>query len=277
MIGILIGLLFKKLQVMKKQKLFPIIISAVALVSTVSITSCNKDDADGPTDSAHINMYLTDAPAEYDAVYIDVQSVEITSDQGVTTHALINPGVYDLLKLNSGADTLMISEDLTPRTASKIRLILGDNNSVVEAGVTHPLAKPDDDSPGLVIEREYKFESRQNYDMWMDFDAGQSIDKDGAGNYSLNPVLRIYTDEESGAISGHILPLGAAFNVSVVSATGTYGTTINNDGTFYIGGLTTGTYDLKFTAVIGFLDITISDVSVTNGSVTEVGEIVIPL
>ena len=37
------------------------------------------------------------------------------------------------------------------------------------------------------------------------------------------------------------------------------------------------TYDLKFTAVIGFLDITISGVSVTNGSVTEVGEIVIPL
>ncbi len=262
---------------MKKQKLIPFIISAVALVSTVSITSCNKDDNDGPTDSAHVNMYLTDAPADYDAVYIDVQSVEITSDQGVNTYVIINPGVYDLLKLNSGADTLMISEDLSPRTTTKIKLILGDNNSVVVAGVTHPMAKPDDDSPGLVIDREYKFESRENYNLWMDFDAAQSIEEDGAGNYSLNPVLRIYTDEESGAISGHILPLGAAFTVSVITPDGTFGTTIKNDGTFYIGGLTSGTYDVKFSAVFGFIDITVPGVLVTNGSVTEMGEIIIPL
>jgi len=262
---------------MKNIRMIPIMISAVALITTLGITSCNKDNANDATASAHINMYLTDAPAAYDAVYIDVQSIEIISDEGTTTHTLLHPGVYDLLKFNSGIDTLMISEDLSPRTVSQIRLILGENNSVVVDGVSHLLATPSAQTSGLKLNVHYTFEAGITYDLWMDFDASQSIVEQGNGDYSLKPVIRIYTEAESGAISGKIIPIDAASYVQAITPTDTFGTTINADGSFLIGGLVSGSYDVKFSAVAGFTDITVPDVSVSNGSVTEIGEIVIPL
>ncbi|HRF76198.1 MAG TPA: DUF4382 domain-containing protein [Chitinophagales bacterium] len=261
---------------MRKRNVWPVIIAAIALIGTITMTSCNKDNQD-PTGTAHVNMYLTDAPADYDAVYIDVQSIEIISDAGTTTHTLLHPGVYDLLKFNSGVDTLMISEDLSPRTVSQIRLILGENNSVVVDGVSYPLSTPSAQTSGLKLNVHYTFEAGISYNLWMDFDASQSIVEQGNGDYTLKPVIRIFTAAESGAIAGNIFPLGAAFHVSAITATDTFGTSINADGSFLIGGLVDGSYDVKFSAVAGFTDITVPGVLVTNGSVTQIGEIIIPL
>lgn len=259
---------------MKNKRFIPAILSLVIVFAAI-ISSCKIDDKDPSSSSAHLEMYLIDAPADYDAVYIDVQAVEIISNEGTTTFNLLNPGVYDLLKFNSGVDTLMISEDMSPRTVTQIRLILGSNNSVVVDGVTHPLDVPSGETSGLKLNVHYTFEAGVVYKLWLDFDAAQSIVEKGDGSYSLKPVIRVFTESDAGSIRGTIFPLGAAFHVSAITATDTFGTAINLNGNFQIMGLPSGTYDVKFTAIFGFADITVPGVSVTNGSVTEMGEIVI--
>lgn len=252
-------------------------ISIVLPLVVVLMASACSNDGDKGDGVAHINMFLTDAPAEYEAVYIDIQSVEFITDAGTLTFNLLNPGVYNLLQFNSGVDTLMISEDISPRTVSQIRLILGDNNSVVVDGVNYPLETPSAQSSGLKLNVHYTFEAGIVYNLWLDFDAEQSIVEQGSGDYLLKPVIRVYTEAESGAIAGNIFPLAAASYMSAITPTDTFGTTINADGTFLIGGLVSGSYDVHFSAVVGFSDIVIPSVIVANGSVTEMGEVEIPL
>lgn len=237
-------------------------------------TGCNDNGAER---QAHLNIYLTDASGAYDAVYIDIQSVEITSEEGTETFDLVTPGIYNLLEFSSGLDTLIISEDISPRTISQIRLILGENNSVVVDGNTYALATPSAQTSGLKLNVHYTFEAGLVYELWLDFDAEQSIVEQGNGGYSLKPVIRVYTEAISGGISGMVVPTAAAYYVQAASATDTAGTYIDADGSFLIGGLPPGTYTVNFSAAAGFTDLSVPGVIVTNGVITNIGAITIPL
>jgi len=156
-------------------------------------------------------------------------------------------------------------------------LILGSNNTVVVDGESHPLETPSAQTSGLKLNVHYTFEAGLVYDLWLDFDAEQSIVEKGNGDYSLKPVIRVYTEALSGAISGVVFPADAAYYVQAMSATDTAGTYISADGSFLIGGLPEGSYSVNFSAVAGFTDITLPGVSVTTGIITDLGEVTIPL
>lgn len=228
--------------------------------------------------NAHINMFLTDAPADYDAVVINIQAVEInTGDGGWQTFDLIHPGFYDLLHLSSGIDTLMISEDISPASVTQIRLILGDGSYLVNNDVIYPLATPSAEESGLKLNVNYKFEAGIIYNLWLDFDAEQSIVQQGNGNYSLKPVIRVYTEAESGAISGAVFPAVGAYYVMAVNGPDTIGTYVGATGSFLISGLPSGTYSVTFLHTEGYLNVTIPMVEVTVGSVTDLGVVNIPV
>jgi hypothetical protein len=258
---------------MKARNLFALIAFPV-LLTVIALQGCKED---APAGESHLNMYLTDAPAAYDAVYIDIQSIEIISDNGTYTYDLLSPGVYNLLEFSSGVDTLLISEDISPKTITQIRLILGDNNSIVVDGITYPLETPSAQSSGLKLNVHYTFEAGITYDLWLDFDAEQSIVEQGSGDYLLKPVIRVYTEALSGAISGSVFPADAAYYVQATSVTDTAGTYILGDGSFLISGLPGGTYNVSISAAAGFTDLTITGVLVSTGIVTDLGELIIPL
>jgi len=239
-----------------------------------TLTGCSEDAAQG---KAHLQLYLTDAPAEYDAVNIDIQAVEIMSSEGTFTYDLITPGVYDLLEFSSGVDTLILSEDVPAGTITQIRLILGTNNTVIVDGEVHPLETPSAQTSGLKLNVHYTMEAGLVYSLWLDFDAEKSIVVKGNGDYSLKPVIRVYTEALSGAISGNIFPLEAAYYVQAASATDTAGTYIGADGSFLIAGLPSGVYNVSFSATAGFTNITIPGITVSIGLVTDIGMVTIPL
>ena len=66
---------------MKKGFFFGLI--AAVLGTAMIFTACNKKDDTTPPDKsqmASVSFYLTDDPASYDAVYIDIQQVEVTME-----------------------------------------------------------------------------------------------------------------------------------------------------------------------------------------------------
>ncbi len=251
-------------------------IPALLIMAFSLITSCTNDSAtnDG---TAHVNMYLTDAPAAYDAVNINIQAVEInTNEEGWHTYTLVHPGIYDLLHFSSGLDTIMISEDISPATISQIRLILGDGSNVVVDGVTYPLETPSAEESGLKLNVHYTLEAGLIYNFWLDFDAEQSIVEKGNGDYSLKPVIRVFTEATSGAIAGSIFPIEGAYYVSATNGTDTAGTYISGSGSFLISGLSADTYTVTFTPLPGFVDVIVPGISVETGVVTEMGTVMIP-
>jgi hypothetical protein len=73
----------------------------LTLVSLLVFISCKKNGTGDGT--ARLQVFLTDDPGNYQAVYIDVKDVQINvtgdTDDGWQSLQGVNAGVYDLLRL----------------------------------------------------------------------------------------------------------------------------------------------------------------------------------
>jgi len=218
---------------------------------------------------AKLNIQLTDASCNYDSVLIEILSIELITSAGDTNLPLNNPGIYNLLDLNNGLDTLLISSSLPSGTLSQIRLILGPNNHLVIDSITHDLKSPSAQQSGLKIQVHQELQAGISYEIWLDFDVCKSIVAKGNGGFSLKPVIRSFTAANSGAIQGIISPDTAVQYVFIVSNLDTIGTLPNPDGIFLLQGLDSGFYDVNFLGSGTYPDSTIFGVGVILGQITD--------
>lgn len=246
------------------------------------LTSCSKKDDDanpgnGSAKTANVTFYLTDDPADYDAVYVDIKQVEITME-GHPAVGLqpVRPGVYNLLDFRNGLDTLLLRADLPAGKISQIRLILGSNNSVVVNGQSHPLNTPSAQESGLKLNLHEEFAAGGAYTVWIDFDAGKSIVETGSGKYNLKPVIRAYSQQTDGRIKGYVLPGAALVTVYASNGTDAYAAIPAGDGYYMFTGLPEGNYTVTFdAAVASFIDVSVGNVAVTYGNTTDLGTTVL--
>lgn len=250
---------------------------ACPLAAGLFLTSCddNEETADG---NARLQVRLTDAPADYEHVYIDVQEVRINTEteeemegeEGWQTLDNVQPGIYDLLELTNGKDTLLGEEILPPSAIRQIRLILGDQNSLVQDGEEMMLTTPSAQQSGLKLNVNQELEGGFTYTLLLDFDAARSIVKRGnSGKYNLKPVIRAMFEASSGSIAGVVRPLEADASVFAIQGEDSVGAIPDSLGNFLIQGLEAGTYEVYFEPVETYSDSTLTDITVTDGQVTE--------
>ncbi|GGH70048.1 DUF4382 domain-containing protein [Phaeocystidibacter marisrubri] len=245
-----------------------------AALMGLTLVSCSEEEPTTQNGTSTMNVKLTDAPGDYDQVNIDVQAVEIIyADSGKTTLNAIQPGIYDLLELNNGLDTLIATEDIPSGEVSQIRLILGNNNTVMVDSVIYDLKTPSAQSSGLKIKFNETLIDGVEYSVTLDFDAARSIVLTGNGKYILKPVIRAFVDATSGAIEGYVQPDTAVTYTFVIDNTDTIGTVPDTTGYFRISGLPAGTHDVNFSAAAPYTDQTITGVNVTLGQVTDIDTI----
>ncbi len=256
-----------------KLRLFTII--TLGIFISFAQVSCNEDTTTNPTGNSTMRVHLTDAPANYDAVYVDIQAVEVTGVNGAVQINLIRPGIYNLLDFRNGLDTLLGSVLLPAGTVSQIRLILGSNNSILVDGNIYPLSTPSAQQSGLKLNLHQELIANVVYDIWIDFDASLSVVKKGNGEYSLKPVLRAFSRPLTGSISGVVTPLGSIASLVAIQNTDTIGTMTDVAGNFYIGGLNPGTYKIIFNANLGFLNKEVTGITVNAGANTNIGTVII--
>lgn len=253
---------------MKKMRQFSV---WVLLAATALFQSCKDDGNDSGTST--FSVRLTDAPGPFDAVYIDIQGVEVKSDQG-TFYLNVNSGVYNLLDFVNGADTLIATAGIPSGKVSQVRLILGPADSVVVGGVSYPLGTPSAQESGLKINLHADLTPGVSYMLLLDFDAGKSIVQTGNGSYLLKPVIRAVEQSIGGAIHGTVTP--AMARPMVVAVAGTDSMTTHCDtttGEFLFSAVPVGTYDVKFYPDSPYVSQIIGGVVVTNGNLTEMGTI----
>ena len=122
-----------------------IFFAAIAMLMLFGMNACNKNK------QAKLEVYLTDDPANYSEVNIDIQKVLINvSNGGENWKELpITPGVYNLLDFRNGLDVLLGSIELPAGKVSQIRMELGANNSVKEGTNVYALTTPSAQQSGL--------------------------------------------------------------------------------------------------------------------------------
>lgn len=199
-----------------------------------------------PRGGAEVSLRLTDAPAQFDGLLLDIQGIEFHTDEaGWVSVDPVMPGIYDILDYRNGADTLLARTTLPAGRLSQVRFLLGENNAIVVDGVEHPLDVPSGQESGLKFNVQEELMPNGSYEFWTDFDAARSIVQTGNGDYKLKPVIRVFTQLTNGKIKGAVLPVDANAIVYAISDTDTVSAIPEVDGFFLLQGLPEGNYTLR--------------------------------
>ncbi|WP_240923718.1 DUF4382 domain-containing protein [Mangrovimonas sp. CR14] len=255
-------------------------------ILTLTFMGCSDDDGDSTpqASTSQISVKLMDEPGDYEHVFVEVLDVmvkvndESEGEDGWESLGAINTGIYDLLELTGGINVLLVDDYTIPAgTLNQIRLILGDENTIVIDGVSHPLNTPSAQQSGLKIQVNHTLEPNIHYTFLLDFDVDDSIVEAGnSGNINLHPVIRATTEADTGAIAGSIQN---DVQTEIVATNGieTVSTFADEDGNFVLVGLTGGTYIVTVTPDPESLltPIEIQDVEVAVGSTTQLDPIVL--
>lgn len=251
-------------------------LSLIALLF-IGFASCSDDDSGNNNEgNATLAIRLTDAPGDYEKVFIAVQEVEIKYNDGRDDVNLgINAGVYDMLELTAGVNVLLFDDEVPAGNISQIRLILGENNTIVVDGEIIPLDTPSAQQSGLKIQVNETLEPGILYEFMLDFDVDKSIVAKGNGGFNLKPVIRATTAAESGAISGTVIPVGGLVMVTATNGPIEISSYTNLAGEFLLSGVPDGTYTVTFQADLGLgiPPLVVENVTVVQGEVTAMGEI----
>jgi hypothetical protein len=164
---------------MKKQ------ILTLALFITACFVACKKEN-----DTTDLRIRLTDAPTALEEVNIDLQEVQINFSQDSSGWVKMNTraGIYNLLGLQNGVDTLIAQGTYPTRKVQEIRFVLGPNNTVKDNGATYGLTIPSGATSGLKLKINHGMRAELD-SLVIDFDAAMSVSKETDG-YKLRPVLR---------------------------------------------------------------------------------------
>jgi hypothetical protein len=248
---------------------------SILIISLTVFFACSKRETSADNSKAHLQVYLTDDPAGYDQVVIDVQDIKINystdTANGWQSLSNVNRGVYDVLKLANDHDTILGNADLNSGRIEQIRLILGPNNYVKIGSQTYTLETPSAQQSGLKLNIHQDVTAGVLYKLLLDFDAARSIVKTGNGKYILKPVIRTTLQSIGGSIKGYVLP--NTFNTSVfaIQGTDTVAGTTTVSGAYLIKGLNAGAYTVSFVpGDTTYKSQTKTGVNVTNNTVTTV-------
>lgn len=259
------------------------LITILAITALVNLTACEKATTDQPDTpaaaSSTLELYLTDSPADYSAVWIDIQKIMIhlsgdtTSEGGWQELTALHSGKYNLLDLRNGVDTLLASEKVPEGRLTQIRLFLGTENSVVlKNGDSNTLFIPSGDVSFINLQVEnFALQAGVPFELVLDFDVAHSVHepaRQDSGNYYINPVIRVFARGAGASIQGMVYPDSAHAHVMAVSSGDTL-TAIPERGFFKFWGIPAGAYDLFFVAdsASGYRNDTLWNIQAEEGKV----------
>ncbi len=286
---------------MKNKHLF--LVACMAIAVSLVMTACTKNTSAEANTSGkeQLSLYLTDGPGLFDNVYIDIRSVKVLIDTSKDTRQHDNddwdrrgsddrkkdssflwedlniaPGIYDVLKLRNGVDTLLASATITKGSIRLIKIEIGTNNSLVKDSVTYPLNLPANALNYILI--KLKGNECENYltgkkRLWLDFDVTRSIIQERDNKFYLRPVFHFFVVNKTGHLSGRVGPKEGYPVVTVFNATDTAYALPNKEGYFKLRGLKDGIYSVYINASNGYLDTTLTNVKVKAPGETSVGVI----
>ena len=160
----------------------------VAALLLVTFNACQKENA-GTT---NLKIRLTDNPFNAAEVNVDIREVRVNvrDDSSGWISLNTNAGIYNLLDLQNGVDTVLASGIIPTGALKEVRFVLGDDNSIKIDSTVYPLTIPSGSESGLKIKLNKQLNAAID-SLVIDFDAALSILQTGTGEYKLKPVLKI--------------------------------------------------------------------------------------
>lgn len=255
--------------------------AGLLLLSVGVLSACSSEEPPAGGQSG-FQVRLTDAPGDYEAVWIDVEDVlikrgeEADENEGWESLPGVQRGAYNLLELVDGRDTLLVDAMIPAGTVHQLRLVLGEDNWIRVNGEDIPLTTPSAQQSGLKLNIDAEVSPGIIYGLVLDFDVAESIVKAGnSGKYLLKPVIRTFLDAQGGNLAGTVLPDSVHTAVLAIAGDDTISTYTGEDGGFLFRSVDPGSYQLRFIpdSLSGFLPYDTTGIVVEEGHVTDIGTV----
>ncbi len=289
---------------MKPIKIFFAVLAALPLF----LVGCKEK---AQKDAAHVTFKLTDAPTNFDALYIDVKGIEAHTQASGWVMMNSSVGSINILQYVNGQSTVIAEGDIPAGHIDQVRLLLGSNNSIVVNGQSQPISLAGSGAAGLTLNLDNQVQAGNNYSWTIDFDAAQSVVAAGSASFQLQPTLRLIVDAGSsgsvngggsGSVNGGIAIGGSGSGSGSVTVNGDLGGSIAGSlgaagmasvcvsgsdgqsictitdlsGNFHIQAVAAGSYTVQIDPVVPLLSTkVISNVNVTAGQTTNLGLVVL--
>ncbi len=269
------------------------------------ITSCSKQDdsVGGANGKGTLTLKLTDAPfpvSVVDKVVVSIDKIEIrstatlsstttsstTSDSKDSNFITLYQGAsleYNLLELQNGLTTDLLSMDIPEGTYDFLRLHVASSKIYLKDGTSFDMKIPSGSasglkikiSPALVIENGVSSEVVLDFDVSKSFVVqGNAKSPHGIKGFMFKPVLRAVCQKYSGILSGKVvsnanLPLAEA-HVQIFRADTVYTSAITDSkGNYAMLGLPSGDYKLVCD-LDNYVSLTVPAVNIQPRAVTYV-------
>ncbi len=261
--------------------------------------ACNKSNSSSsnpniPKGQSQVSMYMMDGPTNFYKVLIDIRQVTVEIDTATTQNAQdeddqwdgdycgyhrttsnksviwdtlnITPGVYNLLDLRNGTDTLLASGLYPTGKILKIRITLGSDNTVYTDSTTYYPLDVFGSNPYITINvsrTNVDNVSNNEFKIWLDFNLARSIYY-WSGTYYLKPYIEVFNDMTSAKVEGTVLPPGAGALVMGVNGADTIYAIPFWGGNYQFRNVPAGSWSFTFKGMNGYQDTTISNIAVDS-------------
>lgn len=277
----------------------PVVGALAGLAAVLIFFACNKSNSSNsnpniPKGQSQVSMYMMDGPINLYKVLIDIRQVTVEIDTATTQNAAdhddqwddnycgenrtasnksviwdtlsITPGVYNLLDLRNGTDTLLASGLYPTGKIIRIRITLGTDNTVYTDSTTHYPLEVFGPNPYFTINvgrTNVQDVTNNEFKLWLDFNLARSIYY-WSGTYYLKPYFEVFNDMMSSKVQGTVLPPGAGALVMGVNGTDTIYAIPFWGGNYKFRNVSAGTWSFTFKGMNGYQDTTISNIAVDS-------------
>lgn len=230
------------------------------------------------TGQGDLQIRVVDSPAHYDAVIVDIEKVEVQSQDSSSWIPMNSQASkINLMQLVGGAYTAPADTTVEVGTYQKLRITFGTDNQIIDNGKTYKLNLSSSAQSGIVLDSMITVEAGFQTVELLDFDLAKSIVKSSGGNYTLNPVIHESDYSTIGAVTGTILPIKARPVIYGIMGKDTLASTLTDSttGTFLMLGLAGSSAGISYNIAVvptdsSYKDTTLSGVEVIIGQSTNI-------
>lgn len=169
-------------------------LSIAALLAATLLVSpaCRRDRSPRITTLFTAKNVPTSGSENFQEVNVDIQKLQMHVNGGSWVDISTNSGVYNMLAFKDGA-TLVLTDnaDLPKAAIDKVRVIVGDRNSVVYNNTIYPMPGPTGEPPSADVSLNTRFIPRREYELLLSIDVEKSITIHPDGSYSISPVIKL--------------------------------------------------------------------------------------
>lgn len=176
---------------MKTTKLLTGLLALAALL----FSGCKKEMQNGQSAQAsNVKFNITDAPANFDALNIDIQAIKVHSQTSGWVSLSSQLGAINILNYVNGSTAVAAQGQISAGAIDQVQLVLGNNNSVTVNGTTTALSASPALLTGLTVNVSGQLQAGGQYTFTIDFDASQSVTASGSGSFTFSPTIRLIVD-----------------------------------------------------------------------------------